>query len=131
MRSHHTATREKPPPQSLQLEKSPSSSEDTTQPNNKSIKKKKKWLLGSGGRGWPWRRATCYGLPGAGSVTWVVHGKSLLMPSFSFILQHYVRNTFFSLVIYLSGNPVIVRNSQVKNKTRRCQTNRVLLRLLR
>ena len=50
MRSHHTATREKPPPQSLQLEKSPSSSEDTTQPNNKSIKKKKKkWLLGSGG----------------------------------------------------------------------------------
>ena len=97
MRSHHTTTREKPPPQSLQLEKSQRGSEalfDTTQPNNKIIKKRKRNGSWGGGQGWPWRHATFCGLPRAGSVTWVVHGKSLLMPSFSSILQHNVRTHF-------------------------------------
>lgn len=97
MRSHYTTTREKPPPQSLQLEKSQRGSEalfDTTQPNNKIIKKRKRNGSWGGGQGWPWRHATFCGLPRAGSVTWVVHGKSLLMPSFSSILQHNVRTHF-------------------------------------
>lgn len=84
-----------------------------------------KWLWG--GRGWPWRCGTfCRLCRGAGGVTHVAHGKPFLVLSFSLfcnILWGYI----FSLVIYLSGSPVIVRNAQAKNKNMRCQTNRALL----